>query len=159
METSKLIYDREGNSKGCGIVTFTSSAYAQAAMQNYEYNYVDDKWVDVKECIQKVKPVARVKAEGDQERHAVWIGGIPTYLSQPALFRNFKHYGDIRMTHLAVDGSGFSRGFGFIEFWDKLAQQNCLNDVLNHVIDGEHWITVNPARPDKLPPFKAYTAK
>ena len=77
-------------------------------------------------------------------------------MSKKKTFRNFKRYGQIRGTHLVRGAYEQSRGFGFIEFVEREAQQWCLQDTLSHVIDETHWLTVNPARPGSLPDPKPY---
>ena len=125
--------------EGCGIITFVDPQNAQAALNDYDDHWIEGKWVAVKECIPRTKPKEPPPVEPQAERYGVWIGGIPPYLSQKALFRNCKRYGQIRNTHLVLGEYGQSRGFAFIEFVEREAQQWCLNDTLSyHGTNGEN---------------------
>lgn len=73
-------------------------------------------------------------------RYLISIRNIPWTVSHSELEGYFSVYGDVKTAKIIFDKHGLSTGYGFVEFYDKLAANSVLNT--DHVLDnGKLFLT------------------
>jgi len=53
------------------------------------------------------------------EEDVLFVGRLGGYIKERDLMQHFNRYGKIRSVHLVRDGYGFSKGYGFVNFYSK----------------------------------------
>ena len=79
----------------------------------------------------------------------IFIGGISPETTKYDLFNFFSKYGEIEYCVVNTEKlTEKPRGFGFVVFHNKSSLENCLNDSLNHFINGK-WVECKKANGKK----------
>jgi len=88
----------------------------------------------------------RTEPEGEPSEKAIFVANLPYRIEQEALLKLFSEYAPIR-AHVVVSRSGYSQGFGFVEFTTKEGQQKAIAD--NEKIESEsRKLTIRIAKGD-----------
>ena len=79
----------------------------------------------------------------------MFVGGISPETTKYDLFNFFSKYGEIEYCVVNTEKlTEKPRGFGFVVFHNKISLENCLNDSLNHYINGK-WVECKKANGKK----------
>ncbi len=77
----------------------------------------------------------------------IYVGNLPPQVVEQELETIFKEYGSIQSVKIIRDNiSGDSRGFGFIEMYDRVAAKKAIESLNSKDLRGNR-IVVNEARP------------
>jgi len=113
--------DRAGQPKGFGFVTFETLEGAQAALDNHDDNFVEGKWLDVKNSspsdFQKEVPCAPAKERANPTGCTLRAQGLPFKISPREILVLFRDYNVLRATTTA-DKFGRPSGIAIVEFSD-----------------------------------------
>lgn len=111
-----IMMDPQGLSRGFGFVTFIEAQPIDRIMQE-SVHYIDAKQVDVKRSLAKhLRPPAKQLSMTKK----VFLGGIPTDMTEADLKQTMSFYGKVSECNIMHDDKTMkSRGFGFVGFEDE----------------------------------------
>lgn len=142
VQYSKVLTDRDGRSKGCGIVEFSTVEGAQDAIEKLTDTELKGRKIFVREDREDGKrtggapraPKAEASAEGGDapaasspsaapaaasdkvEGSQLFIGNLSWDTTWQELKDHFATVGDVQYSNVAVGRDGRKKGFGFIRF-------------------------------------------
>merc|ERR1719204_1322926 len=90
------------------------------------------------------------KPPSDVERMtSLRVGNLPFRTVQEDLLPLFEKYGDVGDIYLPIErGSGRSRGFAFVRYYDKRDAEDAMDSLNGRTYDGRDLrITIDPGRP------------
>ena len=142
VQYSKVLTDRDGRSKGCGIVEFSTVEGAKDAIEKLTDTELKGRKIFVREDREDGKPrggarssPAKVKkedgaatdkpaAEGGEDSSTpkeenttqLFIGNLSWETTWQELKDHFKTCGDVEFAEVATGRDGRSKGFGFIKY-------------------------------------------
>ena len=67
--------------------------------------------------------------EGEKKTYGVWVGSLTDIFTEEDLFQAFKCCGPICNVKITLDKNGKSRGFAFVNFYNKEAAEVAANDM------------------------------
>ncbi|KAE9615824.1 hypothetical protein Lal_00017435 [Lupinus albus] len=150
---SVIMKDREsGRPRGFGFITYADPSVVDHVIQ--EDHVINGKQVEIKRTIPKSSSQAN-----DFKTKKIFVGGIPTAVSEDELKSFFSKYGKVVQHEIIRDhATKRSRGFGFIVFDNDRDVDNILSD--GNMIDmAGTQVEIKKAEPKKssnpasLPPF------
>ncbi|CAL0318657.1 unnamed protein product [Lupinus luteus] len=120
---SVIMKDRQsGRPRGFGFITYADPSVVDQVIQ--EEHAIDDKQVEIKRTIPKGSSQAN-----DFKTKKIFVGGIPTEVSEDELKDFFSKYGKVVEHEIIRDHTTKrSRGFGFIVFDNDKVVDNILSD-------------------------------
>ncbi|KAL3637671.1 hypothetical protein CASFOL_018119 [Castilleja foliolosa] len=144
---SVIMKDRlTGNPRGFGFVTYADSSVVDRVIE--DTHIINGKQVEIK------RTIPRGANSKDFKTKKIFVGGIPTTVSEDELKDFFSSFGEIKEQQIMKDhSSGRSRGFGFITF----ESDQSVDDILangNRIDFAGAQVEIKKAEPKKpnLPP-------
>jgi len=107
--SSKVVTDREGNSKGYGFVHFETPEAAQEAIEQINGMEIAGKQV-------YVGPFVKRSERGSSEWTNLFIKNVPKHWDDKRFEEFFAEAGPVQSAVIMKDGDGKSKGFGFVDF-------------------------------------------
>lgn len=121
-----------GRSRGFGFVTFADPAVADRVLE--QEHVIDGRAVEVKRTV----PREEMQGQGAQRTRKIFVGGIPTFLTEDELKEYFSSYGSIAEHQIMIDrDTGRSRGFGFVTFESEDTVERIFSDGKIHELGGK----------------------
>jgi RNA recognition motif-containing protein len=118
-----------GKSRGFGFVAFSDPASVDKVMQAKDQIELDGRTVDCKVAV----PKDQISNPEQVITKKLFIGGIPSAVTEGEFKNHFSQFGRISHSSLMVDkASGRSRGFGFVTFDSQ--------DAVDLVLSKEHTL-------------------
>lgn len=119
-----------GRSRGFGFVTFADPSNVNIVLQNGPHQ-LDGRTIDPKACT----PRSMQKKKGGNNYPKVFLGGLPSNITETDLRLFFSRYGKVMEIVIMYDQEKKkSRGFGFLAFEDEESVDRCCAD---------HFINLN----------------
>ncbi|PIA47867.1 hypothetical protein AQUCO_01400454v1 [Aquilegia coerulea] len=109
----KVEKDSNGESKGYGFVQFEQEEASEKAIKSLNGMLINDKPVYV---AQHVRRQERNQANGSQKFTNVYVKNFSETTTDEDLKKVFGNYGSITSAIVMRDGTGSSKGFGFVNF-------------------------------------------
>ncbi|XAR67611.1 hypothetical protein NMG60_11002442 [Bertholletia excelsa] len=130
---SVIMMDKfSGRPRGFGFVTFADPAVADRVLE--EDHIIDGRAVEVKRTV----PREEMQVKGVQKTRKVFVGGIPSSLTEDELKEYFSSYGPVMEHQIMLDhNTGRSRGFGFVTFENEDAVERLFSDGRTHELGGK----------------------
>ncbi|KAJ7964674.1 Heterogeneous nuclear ribonucleoprotein 1 [Quillaja saponaria] len=140
---SVIMKDRyTGRPRGFGFITYADSSVVDQLIQ--EDHVINGKQVEIKRTI----PKGSVQTS-DFKTKKVFVGGIPTTVSEDELKNFFSEYGKVVEHEIIRDhATNRSRGFGFIVFDSEKVVDNLLANGNRINMDGTQ-VEIKKAEPKK----------
>jgi len=118
-----------GKSRGFGFVAFSDPASVDKVMQAKDSIELDGRTVDCKVAV----PKDQISGPEQVITKKLFIGGIPTAVTEQEFKNHFSQFGRISHASLMVDkASARSRGFGFVTYDSQ--------DAVDLVLSKEHTL-------------------
>lgn len=120
----KIATDEAGNSKGYGYVHYETGEAAEGAINKLNGHLLEDKEIYVGYFLRRQDRVNQVKWTN------LYVKQFPESWKESDLEKVFLPFGKINSVKLALDETGKSKAFGFVDFADHEAAQKAI-DTLN----------------------------
>ncbi|KAF4555008.1 RNA recognition motif-containing protein 5 [Elsinoe fawcettii] len=111
----KVAVDETGNSKGYGFVHYETAEAASSAIKSVNGMLLNEKKVYVGHHVSKKDRINKFE-EMKANFTNVYVKNIEPEATEDEFRALFEKYGDITSASLAMDESGKSRGFGFVNY-------------------------------------------
>lgn len=123
--------------RGFGFVTFADPSVIDKVLE--DEHSIGGKMVEVKRTVPKGGPKSK----------KIFVGGIPTSLTEDEFKAHFSSYGVVVEHQIMVDRStGRSRGFGFISFKSEESVEKIISEGRMHDLAGKQ-VEIKKAEPKK----------
>uniref|UniRef100_A0A0G4HY73 RRM domain-containing protein n=1 Tax=Chromera velia CCMP2878 TaxID=1169474 RepID=A0A0G4HY73_9ALVE len=155
LRDSTIFFDRDGTSKGEGIVRF-KTIDALSRCLSAPNHIIEGRNAVVKKADQVAMPDRQLTKQYVKSTKC-FVGGLPPTCDKEKLSAYFSQFG--RLTDAAVMYEGVTRrprGFGFVEFETQEAMEAVMANYKDHHIDGK-WVEVKRAV-NRDAPDSAYEA-
>ncbi|KAL6140727.1 hypothetical protein ACLB2K_059023 [Fragaria x ananassa] len=151
---SVIMLDKHtGRPRGFGFITFADPVAADAVLE--EEHIIDGRVVEVKRTV----PREDIGFKGGSKRKKIFVGGIPTSLSDEELGDYFSTFGSIVEHQIMVDHkTGRSRGFGFVTFENEDALDKVFSEGKIHELGGKQ-VEIKRAEPKRPGDFSGSAAR
>lgn len=113
---------------------------------------IRDKQVDIRELGSKPsaerqpeRPPERRMSSSNANRHKIFIGGITSSITEEILQQHFEQFGSIEKVTVIRDGTGKSRGFGFVQF-TNIDSVAVAVEASPHQLDADNRVDAQPAQ-------------
>ncbi|VVA24049.1 PREDICTED: heterogeneous nuclear [Prunus dulcis] len=138
-----MIDKHSGRPRGFGFVTFADPGVVDSVLE--EEHVIDGRVVEVKRTV----PREDMGFKGISKRKKIFVGGIPTSLTDGILGEYFSTYGSIVEHQIMVDHkTGRSRGFGFVTFENEDALDKVFSEGKIHELGGKQ-VEIKKAEPKR----------
>ncbi|CAL2245107.1 unnamed protein product [Prunus armeniaca] len=138
-----MIDKHSGRPRGFGFVTFADPGVVDSVLE--EEHVIDGRVVEVKRTV----PREDMGFKGISKRKKIFVGGIPTSLTDDELGEYFSTYGSIVEHQIMVDHkTGRSRGFGFVTFENEDALDKVFSEGKIHELGGKQ-VEIKKAEPKR----------
>ncbi|KAM2061252.1 hypothetical protein ACFX1T_046345 [Malus domestica] len=138
-----MIDKHTGKPRGFGFVTFSDPMVIDSVLE--VEHVIDGRVVEVKRTV----PRGNVGFKGASKRKKIFVGGIPTSLTDDELGEYFSAYGTIVEHQIMLDHkTGRSRGFGFVTFENEDALDKIFSDGKVHELGGKQ-VEIKKAEPKR----------
>ncbi|XP_057472470.1 LOW QUALITY PROTEIN: uncharacterized protein LOC130761041 [Actinidia eriantha] len=142
-----------GRSRGFGFVTFADPAVADKVLE--EEHVIDGRAVEVKRTV----PREKMQEQGVQKTRKIFVGGVPTSLTEDELKEYFSSYGSVAEYQIMIDrDTGRSRGFGFVTFENEDTVERIFSDGRTHELGGKQ-VEIKKAVPKRAGGDFTYDAR
>ncbi|KAI0524252.1 hypothetical protein KFK09_003617 [Dendrobium nobile] len=129
--------------RGFGFVTFADPTVLDKILE--EEHSIDGRVVEVKRTV----PREDMPPKGGPKSKKIFVGGIPTALTEDEFKEHFSSYGVVVEHQIMVDHStGRSRGFGFITFENEDPVEKIISEGRMHNLAGKQ-VEIKKAEPKK----------
>eukprot|EP00250_Pteridium_aquilinum_P011981 c20432_g2_i2 orf=647-1504(-) len=133
-----------GHTRGFGFVTYADPSVCERVIQ--DKHVLDGKTVEIKRSIPREKMVKGPRTK------KVFVGGIPTSVTEDEFQEYFSKFGKITERQIMQDrSSGRSRGFGFVTF----ESEDSVDELLSHggkIELGGKQVEIKKAEPKRNAP-------
>merc|ERR1719330_786264 len=85
----------------------------------------------------------KLRAENDEHKRAVFVGGLRKSTSEDKVTSHFSKYGQVDNVDIKRLPDGTSRGFAFVKFVDPETVDRVVEARSSHMIDNK-WVAVRP---------------
>ncbi|XP_068335418.1 uncharacterized protein [Pyrus communis] len=138
-----MIDKHTGKPRGFGFVTFSDPMVIDSVLE--VEHVIDGRVVEVKRTV----PREDIGFKGASKRKKIFVGGIPTSLTDDELGEYFSAYGTIVEHQIMLDHkTGRSRGFGFVTFENEDALDKIFSDGKVHELGGKQ-VEIKKAEPKR----------
>ena len=125
VESAKIEYDENGNSKGYGYIYYSNENEAEEAKKN----------LNGKEFYGKTLNIVNLVPSNNQGRNlTLFVINFPLYFNDIDLRKLFEKYGNIKYASVSKDERGISKGIGFITFSNFEETSKCISDIKHNQI-------------------------
>ena len=125
VESAKIEYDENGNSKGYGYIYYSNENEAEEAKKN----------LNGKEFYGKTLNIVNLVPSNNQGRNlTLFVVNFPLYFNDIDLRKLFEKYGNIKYASVSKDERGISKGIGFITFSNFEETSKCISDIKHNQI-------------------------
>ncbi len=125
VESAKIEYDENGNSKGYGYIYYSNENEAEEAKKN----------LNGKEFYGKTLNIVNLVPSNNQGRNlTLFVVNFPLYFNDIDLRKLFEKYGSIKYASVSKDERGISKGIGFITFSNFEETSKCISDIKQNQI-------------------------
>ncbi|OEH78807.1 RNA binding motif-containing protein [Cyclospora cayetanensis] len=139
-----------GRNRGYAFISVRPPFNADAFLNTK--HILRDKQVDIRELGSKPaperqaeRPPERRMSSSSANRHKIFIGGITSSVTEETLQHHFEQFGSIEKATIIRDGSGKSRGFGFVQFTSVDSVALAVG-ASPHQLDSENKVDAQPAQ-------------
>ncbi|MCD7461896.1 hypothetical protein HAX54_047353 [Datura stramonium] len=141
---SVIMMDRiSGRPRGFGFVTYADPEIADKVLE--EDHTIDGRAVEVKKTV----PKEDMHVKGALKTKKIFIGGLPSSLTEDELKEYFSSYGYVVEHQIMLDQiTGRSRGFGFVTFDNENAVEKVLSNGRMHELCGKQ-VEIKRAEPKR----------
>ncbi|KAL3813818.1 hypothetical protein ACJIZ3_015086 [Penstemon smallii] len=144
---SVIMKDRiTGHPRGFGFVTYADASVVDRVIE--DTHIFHGKQVEIK------RTIPRGASSKDFKTKKIFVGGIPTTVSEDEFKDFFSNYGEVMEQQIMRDHStGRSRGFGFVTFDSEQSVDDLLANGNRIEFDGAQ-VEIKKAEPKKPNPFQ-----
>ncbi|KAG6518675.1 hypothetical protein ZIOFF_022155 [Zingiber officinale] len=129
--------------RGFGFVTFADPSIIDKVLENE--HVIDGRTVEVKRTV----PREEMPSKAGIKTKKIFVGGIPTSLTEDELKEHFSSYGEVVERQIMFDhATGRSRGFGFVTFKDEESVDKIISKGKMHDFDGKQ-VEIKRAEPKR----------
>ncbi|XP_077216884.1 uncharacterized protein LOC143851363 [Tasmannia lanceolata] len=129
--------------RGFGFVTFADSSAVEKVLE--DEHIIDGRTVEVKRTVPREDMAAKVGPKTKK----IFVGGIPSSLTEDKFKEYFSSYGTVVEHQIMVDHStGRSRGFGFLTFESEDTVEEIISKGKTHELGGKQ-VEVKKAEPKR----------
>lgn len=119
VEELRLVKDRRGNSKGYAYCVLPSKEDADIILKR-DRELLNNRPVFVSECkVDKMQREPQFKYATSQEKHKLFVKGLPLMMSKEEVEKLFKTHGELKEVRLVTYRNGRSKGLAYVEFKDE----------------------------------------
>ena len=120
IESGKLEYDENGNSKGYGYIYYSNEKEAEEAKKNLNGKEINGKQLNI---------VNLVYSNNQGRNLTLFVVNFPLNFTDIDLRKLFEKYGNIIYSSVIKDQMGNSKGSGFITFSNFEETSKCISDT------------------------------
>ncbi|CAL9100915.1 unnamed protein product [Musa textilis] len=129
--------------RGFGFVTFADPSVIDSVLE--DEHVIDGRAVEVKRTV----PREDMPSKAGIKTKKIFVGGIPTALTEDELKEHFSSYGEVIEHQIMLDHSTRrSRGFGFVTFKDEEAVDKIISEGRMHDLAGKQ-VEIKRAEPKR----------
>ncbi|XP_074588696.1 uncharacterized protein LOC141844557 [Curcuma longa] len=129
--------------RGFGFVTFADPSIIDKVLE--DEHVIDGRTVEVKRTV----PREEMPSKAGIKTKKIFVGGIPTSLTEDELKEHFSSYGEVVEHQIMFDHTtGRSRGFGFVTFKDEESVDKIISKGKMHDFDGKQ-VEIKRAEPKR----------
>ena len=121
IDSAKIEYDEQGNSKGFGYIYYHTEEGANKAKENLNQKEYKGKIIEIVNLIPS-------KSKG-LNSNALFVMNFPKDFTDNDLKKLFEKYGEVKYVSIYKDKNGQSRGYGVISFETFEATSQCITDT------------------------------
>ena len=121
IDSAKIEYDENGNSKGFGYIYYSSVEGAEKAKENLNQKEYKGKILDIVNLIP-------LKSKSFNNT-SLFVMNFPHDFNENNLKKLFEKYGEVKYVSINRDQNGNSKGFGIISFNNFESTSQCLADT------------------------------
>ncbi|CDI76689.1 RNA binding motif-containing protein, putative [Eimeria acervulina] len=139
-----------GKNRGYAFISVRPSSNTEAFLN--AQHIIREKQVDIRELSSKPAPERQTERLPERRlscssanRHKIFIGGITSSVTEEVLQQHFEQFGSIEKTTIIRDGSGKSRGFGFVQFTSVDSVAIAVG-ASPHQLDADNRVDAQPAQ-------------
>lgn len=112
----RLVKDRKGHSKGYAYCVFAEKEEAKKTLKR-DRELLTGRPVFISECkTDRMQREPQFKYPTEQEKHKLFVRGLPLTMSQEEVEDLFKQHGDVKEVRLVTYRNGRSKGLAYVEF-------------------------------------------
>ena len=120
IESGKLEYDENGNSKGYGYIYYSNEKEAEEAKKNLNGKEINGKQLNI---------VNLVYSNNQGKNLTLFVVNFPLNFTDIDLRKLFEKYGNIIYSSVIKDQKGNSKGSGYITFSNFEETSKCISDT------------------------------
>ena len=128
IESAKIEYDENGNSKGYGYVYYNNEESAEEAKKNLNGKIINGKILNVVNLITTKQSIITGR------NHSLFVINFPKNFTDEDLKNLFEKYGKVMQANVVRDYNGESKGYGYVTFFSNEIANKCLNDIKENEI-------------------------
>lgn len=121
IDSAKIEYDENGNSKGFGYIYYSTVEGAEKAKENLNQKEYKGKILDIVNLIP-------LKSKSFNNT-SLFVMNFPHDFNENNLKKLFEKYGEVKYVSINRDQNGNSKGFGIISFNNFESSSQCLADT------------------------------
>jgi len=129
IESAKIEYDENGNSKGYGYIYYTNENDAEEAKKNLNGKKFYDKVINI---VNLIPSKSIISSQG--KNLTLFVVNFPLEFNDNDLKKLFEKYGNIKYASVVKDNNGKSKGIGFITFSSFEETSKCISNIKTNQI-------------------------
>uniref|UniRef100_A0A1D1YPX6 RNA-binding protein Musashi 2 n=2 Tax=Anthurium amnicola TaxID=1678845 RepID=A0A1D1YPX6_9ARAE len=132
-----------GRPRGFGFISFADPSVIEKVLE--DEHVIDGRTVEVKRTV----PREIMSSKGSSKTKKIFVGGLPTSLTEDEFKEYFSSYGKIVEHQIMLDHSTKrSRGFGFVTFENEDSVEEVISQGKMHTLVGKQ-VEIKKAEPKK----------
>ena len=129
IESAKIEYDENGNSKGYGYIYYTNENDAEEAKKNLNGKEFYGKSINIVNLI----PTKSINSSQGKNL-TLFVINFPFEFNDNDLKKLFEKYGNVKYASVVKDNEGKSKGIGFITFSNFEETSKCISNIKTNQI-------------------------